>query len=177
MARYEFTTQEQPDGTVAESGDVLDLFARALDVIARIVGLILLGVGFWLALSVIAEGWDLYRRPEGGRIEQVARAINRGSNIDEVLAPRPPVRQAAAQVAGAPRDAAADPVAAELEPAMDAAPAAAQPLTPPLRLSYFGAWFVVLALLAILGQLAMLAIRTGGALVARERRPGRGVVG
>ena len=175
MARYEFTPAEQPANTGTEAGDVLDLFLRALDMMARIVGLILLGVGFWLALAVIAEGWELYRQPESGRIEQVARAINRGSNIDEVLSPRPvPARRPTTVPDEAPRAAGADPVAAELEPAMDVAVVPAQPLAPPLRLSYFGAWFVVLALLALLGQLAMLAIRTGGALVIRERRPPRG---
>jgi len=174
MARYEFTPQGDPVGTDAEPGDVLDLFIRALDVIARSIGLILLGVGFWLALAVIAEGWELYRQPESGRIEQVARAINRGSNIDEVLAPRPVAAQRATAAPGdVPRLVADDPVAAQLEPAMDVSPGPVQPPAPPLRLSYFGAWFVVLALLAILGQLAMLAIRTGGALVVRERRPGR----
>jgi hypothetical protein len=172
MARYEFTPEAATAAADPEAGDLLDLFGRALDVIARIVGLILLGIGFWLALAVIAEGWDLYRRPEGGRIEQIARAINRGSNIDEVLTPPPPAPRPAAS-AEATRNT-TDPVAAQLEPALEAPPPPEQPRAPPLRLSYFGAWFVALALLAILGQLAMLAIRTGGGLVTRDRRPMRG---
>jgi hypothetical protein len=174
MARYEFETREESLPVAEGPGDVLDLFGRVLDVIARIVGLIVLGIGFWLALSVIAEGWDLYRRPDNGRIEQVARAINRGSNLDEVLAPRPAAKRKASVPAPAPATGVSDdPVAAQLEPAMDVTPEPDTPAAPPIRLSYFCAWFVVLALLAILGHLAMLAVRTGGALVARERRPRR----
>jgi len=175
MARYEFETREDSPLAHEGVGDVLDVFGRVLDVIARIVGLIVLGIGFWLALSVIAEAWDLYRRPDNGRIEQVARAINRGSNLDEVLAPRPQPKRTVNLPAPVPRgEAADDPVAAQLEPAMDVAPEPELAPVPPIRLSYFCAWFVVLALLAILGQLSMLAIRTGGALVAREYRQRRG---
>lgn len=175
MPRYEFSPEELAAANPPPS-DAIDLFGRTLDVIARVVGLVLLGIGFWMALSVVAEAWALYREPDNGRIEMVAAAIDKGSNLDQILAPRKPaVRRPAATKPEpiAPEGISDDPVAAALEPELAPEPEIEEqaPL-PPLRLSYFCAWFVVLALLAILGQLSMLAIRTGGTLVLRDIRRG-----
>ncbi len=157
--------QDDPDGHEPSPG-----FAghvnNALTILVRLLGIAILLAGSFAAAKVLLEGWALYETPE--RIERLAVAIERGSNLDALFATVAPAEPA-------PEPA---PLAEGEEPIL-AAPVARPAASPTLRLSYFAAWFVALMLLLVLGMIAMSVISTGGQLALRElpvRRISRDVV-
>ncbi len=119
---------------------------RFIDVFVRVTGVVLLLAGVWIGLQVIFEAWGLYRDPR--HIEQFAKAVAAGSNLDRVLAaaPDPLRRMEPGQASGA------------------RAPSASEDL----RLSYFAAWGIVITMLLIVARLAMMAVKTGAELALRE---------
>ena len=160
-----YANQVDPDGHEPSPG-----FAghvnNGLTILVRLLGITILVVGALAAAKVLLEGWALYETPE--RIESLAAAIERGSNLDALF-------ETVAPAAPAPA-----PLAEGEEPVIAAPAPAPQPLAGAnLRLSYFAAWFVALMLLLVLGMIAMSAISTGGQLALRElpvRRISRDVV-
>jgi hypothetical protein len=114
--------------------DPYPLVTLVLGVAVRLVGVIVLGVGLWAGVKVIAEAWSLYEQPQ--RIERLAEAVQQGSNLDGVFA--------------------------GLGGAGEASPPGSGEAG--LRLSYFAAWFIALLLMFVIGSLAMAAITTGGRL-------------
>lgn len=127
--------QERETPRPSPTPDVLDRVGDVIGLVVRLVGVALLSVGIAVGLKVVAEVFDLYNQPQ--TIERFADAIEQGSNLDAVFAP-------------------------ERAPAADDAPARSGP--PPLRLSYFAAWIVVLMLLVVVSGIAMSIITTGGRL-------------
>jgi hypothetical protein len=152
MGYYDHDTPEPEP----ESAGVWGAVNQTVALLTRLLGVGVLVVGLWTAVSVILEAWGLYREP--ARIERFADAIERGSNLDRLFAPR---------AGAAPAEA----------PAIPAPPAT--PAEDSLRLSYFIAWIVVLLLLFVIGSLGMAAISTGGQLALYDlqvRRFSRQVV-
>ena len=103
---------------------------ETLAVIARFLGLVMLIVGLFIGIKVIFEAWNLYDEPQ--RIERFAKAIDQGSNLDNLITSfsqkRPSNESDVEQVT------------------------AAQPSTqqPSLRVSYFLAWIVAILLLMVI---------------------------
>lgn len=154
MPRYEFDKEEVRD-------DWVDGSTRLLSLVVRSTGLVLLAVGFVVALMVIASAWSLYEDP--ARIEAFAREVERGSNLDLTLS--------GSAAAGR----------AELETARgadaDGQPRAAwsggsDPATS-FRFSYFVAWAIAILLLLLIGRLAIAAVRTGGELALYDVKVGK----
>lgn len=137
MARYQFN-----DDTVgpdwSERGTQFSQF------VTRGFGFVLMLVGLWISLAVIAEAWSLYRNPAG--IERLAQAIERGSHLDRALS-RADAPDRSALVDGA-------------------APADGDVLG--FRMTYFVAWVIAILLLMLVGRLALGAVKTGGDLVLYE---------
>ena len=112
----------------------------------RLMGVFMLLVGLWMGVKVIVEVWALYRGPH--HIERFADAIDKGSNLDKVLASFSSKK---------PRK------AKQREGLIDE-PAQTEKQKESLRVSYFLAWIIVIFLLMLIGRLAMAAIKTGGEL-------------
>ncbi|MGE0482848.1 MAG: hypothetical protein AB7Q81_01785 [Gammaproteobacteria bacterium] len=151
MPRYEFRED-------ADTDDWVDQGSRLLNLVVRVIGLVLLGTGFIVALLVIASAWSLYENP--ARIEAFAIEVERGSNLDLTLSSA--VSHGRAQVEEAT---AVDP---EL-----VAPASAAPPAPAFRFSYFVAWMLAILLLLLIGRLAIAAVRTGGELALYDVKVGK----
>lgn len=132
MAQYQFEVEPDND----ESGP--ERLEARLHLGTKITGCVLLLFGTWLIVAVVIETWDLFQHPD--HIEQLATAIERGSNVDRTVTPR---------------------LTAD---ATTAAPAA----EPPFRLAYFAAWVIALLLLLVLGQLAVATVRTGATLASSD---------
>ena len=112
----------------------------------RLMGIFMLLVGLWMGVKVITEVWGLYRGPH--HIERFADAIDKGSNLDKVLAnfsSRKPRR------------------VKEREGLVEETQAT-EKKNESLRVSYFLAWIIVIFLLMLIGRLALAAIKTGGEL-------------
>ena len=137
MSRFSFSNDDsdEPVSTMlGRSESILLLIVRGF-------GLVLMLVGFVIALQVIGEAWSLYEDPKA--VETLARRIELDSGLDAALAPlRPVVAEADAMNAAATSD--------------------ARP--PAFRLSYFVAWAIALLLLLLVGRLAIAAVKTGGEL-------------
>ena len=153
MARYEFTTDREDEGWVDRSSRLINLFVRGL-------GMVLLLVGFAIALMVISNAWSLYQDP--AEIERFARAVEQGSNLDLTLAN--------ATARGAAQLESGGPTFDDDESASAAAPSGAQPT---FRFSYFVAWLLAIMLLLLIGRLSIAAIRTGGELALYDVKIGR----
>ena len=143
MARHQFDDVDQENHW-------LDNTTQITQLIVRIVGFILMFVGLWIGLKVINEAWSLYQQPQN--IERLARAIEKGSNLDKALSA---VEKAPS--AGEPEDSAEARLASsnrvrEVNDALG------------FRLSYFVAWVIGILLLMLVGRLAIAAIKTGGEL-------------
>ena len=117
--------------------------SRIISIIVRVCGLVLLFVGFSVALQIIHEALDLYRNPEN--IERVAVVIEKGSNLDKSLAPLGEYLQDTGDET-------------ETDPEANKQPESG------VRLSYFVAWVVELLLLLLVARIALAAIKTGGEL-------------
>jgi disulfide bond formation protein DsbB len=138
---------EDPPAPVAAPESV---GSTAAQMIARIAGLIIMTIGLWVSLAVIVEAWSLYRSPEG--IETMARAIERGSHLDQSLA-----RVSQDKTEPDESSPSARPKREKSESMLG------------FRLSYFVAWVISLLLLMLIGRLAIAAIKTGGELVLYDR--------
>ncbi len=138
MARYQFNEDTAaPDWS--ERGTQLSQF------VVRGFGFVLMLVGLWISLAVIAEAWSLYRNP--ANIERLAKAIEHGSHLDRALS----------RVGMADRN--------TLD---DSASAADDTELLGFRMTYFVAWIIAILLLMLVGRLALGAVRTGGELVLHD---------
>jgi hypothetical protein len=149
MPRFEFDQG-------GNEGDWVDQSSRLMSLVVRLCGLTLLFVGFVMALLVIWNAWALYAEPV--RIENLARAVERGSNLDLTLSKattaghRQP--QQGADATNSTRTGLGD-------------------AEPGLRFSYFIAWLIGILLLMLIGQLSIAAVRTGGELALYDVKVGK----
>ena len=146
MARYAFNENSPPTEARAQHSTHL------WQMVVRGFGFVLMLVGLWIALAVMLEAWSLYRTPAG--IERMAKAIERGSNLDQTLAR---VSRNTATPDEATSTATVPAAAAETDSVLG------------FRLSYFVAWIIVILLLMLIGRLAIAAVKTGGELVLFDR--------
>jgi hypothetical protein len=153
VARYQFEPEGESTGILARGTEIAHTVVRGC-------GFVLLAVGLWIALAVIAEAWSLYQEPQ--KVERFAVAIEQGSHLDHALS-----SASSGRVAGADNERAA---AAELGASDDATGASANPESAGFRMSYFVAWIVIILLLMLIGRLAIAAVKTGGELVLYERQ-------
>ena len=142
MARYQFN-----DDTAAPDWSERSLQLSQL--VVRGFGFVLMLVGLWISLAVIAEAWSLYKNP--ANIERIAKAIERGSNLDRALS----------RVGTVDRSTLDDDAAATT-----GADAATEVLG--FRMSYFVAWVIAILLLMLVGRLSIGAVKTGGELVLHD---------
>lgn len=142
---YEFKDdQPQPQDTAVPSrAGWPELFVRGI-------GIVLLLVGLWSSVHVLVEALKLYRDPL--RVEDLAAAIEQGSNLDRALR-----RSTHEETAGADRPAG---VASLSEQAPSRG----------IRLTYFVAWVIALLLLMLITMIAFSAVRTGSELVLQDAR-------
>ena len=152
MPRFEFNQNDQSDDWVEQGSRLLSLAVRGC-------GLILLAVGFVVALMVIASAWSLYDDPD--KIEAFARAVERGSNLDLTLS-----NATSAGRRQLEDDAPETTIASAAPDAMTVAP-------PALRFSYFIAWLIAILLLLLIGRLALAAVSTGGELALYDVKVGK----
>ena len=130
-----------------EDTDFNETSRNLMSILVRIVGLFLLLAGLWVAILVMLEALELYRKPQ--HIEQFAKAIERGSNIDKSLVS---IRKH---------------VSANPDPANPEDVTTADPIrtSNDIRASYFFAWIIALLLLMLIARISLSAIKTGGELV------------
>ena len=117
--------------------------------LVRFIGLFLLLAGLWVAIQVMLEALDLYRKPE--TIERFARAIEHGSNIDKSLLT---LKQSITE-GNTDNDSTSN---TNLDTERFSR-------SNDIRISYFFAWVIVLLLLLLIARIAIAAIKTGGELV------------
>ena len=149
MARYQFEPESEAEGILSRGTQIAHTVVRAC-------GFVLLSVGLWIALAVIAEAWSLYQKPQ--KVERFALAIEQGSHLDRALANTTSGRALASEE-DAPAELGAR---ARVTPATGAAD---NPEGASFRLSYFVAWILIILLLMLIGRLAIAAVKTGGELV------------
>ncbi|MGE3771821.1 MAG: hypothetical protein AB7I32_02785 [Gammaproteobacteria bacterium] len=142
MARYQFD-----DDTAAP--DWSERGTQLSQLVVRGFGFVLMLVGLWISLAVIAEAWSLYRNP--ANIERLARAIEQGSHLDRALSR-----------VGTPERNTLDDTA----PATGSSDSEADVLG--FRMTYFVAWIIAILLLMLVGRLALGAVKTGGDLVLHD---------
>lgn len=139
MAHYQFDDVDQ-------AGSWIDNTTQLAQLIVRAAGFILMFVGLWIGLKVINEAWSLYQQPQN--IERLARAIEKGSNLDKALSSVNSTGPASA--ASAPDESGSQ--VREINKALG------------FRLTYFVAWIIAILLLMLVGRLSIAAIKTGGEL-------------
>ena len=149
MARYQFEPESEAEGILSRGTQIAHTVVRAC-------GFVLLSVGLWIALAVIAEAWSLYQEPQ--KVERFALAIEQGSHLDRALANTTSGRALASEE-DTPAELGAR---ARVSPATGAA---GNPEGASFRLSYFIAWILIILLLMLIGRLAIAAVKTGGELV------------
>ena len=125
-----------------EENSIDDVSKNVMSIIVRCIGLFLLLAGLWVAIQVLLEALELYRKPQ--HIERFAVAIERGSNIDKSLVS---IRN---QVSGQDAEVGASNTGGRAND---------------IRVSYFFAWIIALLLLLLVGRISLTAIKTGGELV------------
>lgn len=113
-----------------------------LSIIVRLLGLAMMLIGLYIGIKVIFEAWHLYEEPQ--RIERFADAIEHGSNLDALLASVTTNKA--------------------IPKSIDTPASDTTKTKPPLKVTYFLAWGIVVVLLMVIGSLASTAIRTGGQL-------------
>ncbi len=121
-----------------------DTSKNLMSIVVRCIGLFLLLAGLWVAIQVMLEALDLYRKPQ--QIERFAIAIERGSNIDKSLVS---IRKQVSNQSGSNETSSSE----DNRTSND------------IRISYFFAWAIVLLLLLLIGRISLTAIKTGGELV------------
>lgn len=146
MARYQFDDVDQESRW-------LDNTTQLTQFIVRGAGFILMLVGLWIGLKVINEAWMLYQQPQN--IERLARAIEKGSNLDKALSSTQ--HPAATHKQGS--------LTSEIS-RLSTSGSQVREINDALgfRLSYFVAWIIAILLLMLVGRLAIAAIKTGGEL-------------
>ncbi|MCP5150019.1 MAG: hypothetical protein H6983_11315 [Ectothiorhodospiraceae bacterium] len=156
MGYYDDDVAEPPEGglSVVQQGFALGV---------RLLGLMVLLLGIWVGAKVVLEAWALYQEP--ARIERFARAVEAGSNLDRMFASLADAAVGGGDAEGAGAGQATAEGAAASRPSRASADA--------LRLSYFVAWIVALALMLVVGMLAMSAIATGGQLALYDLQANR----
>ena len=128
----------------------------------RIVGVFILLVGLWSAVTVIQEAWRLYREPD--RIERLAAAIEQGSRIGDLLTSQQiSTDRAPPGNLGAYGDEAAN------QPGSNALVSAGDAEDNQV---FKIAYFIGLLLLMLIGRLSIWVIKTGGELALYDA--GRG---
>ncbi len=142
MARYRFEDDTDPPDWPARGTQISQFMVRGF-------GFVLMLVGLWISLAVIAEAWSLYRNPVN--IERLARAIEQGSHLDRALSR-----------VGTPERSTLDDTAS----AATRGEADADVLG--FRMTYFVAWIIAILLLMLVGRLALGAVKTGGELVLHD---------
>ena len=143
---YEFEDEKEKiaEPAVTETGNARNWSA----IMVQFIGVVLLVVGLWAALHVLLEAMRLYRDPV--RIEQLALAIERGSNLDNTLNQNfmdGELRDDNTASTGASRSA---------------------PTAGGVRLTYFVAWVVALLILMLIAMIALATIRTGAELLLQK---------
>lgn len=147
-ARNEIRDESRSFGRTTKRNNMKEEKASAaatefMSFFVRLVGLLMLLLGLWVGVKVIVEVWALYKGPH--HIERFADAIDRGSNLDKVLASfsskKTKKTEDGKQVSTRSRSSGET-----------------------VRISYFLAWIIVILLLMLIGRLAMMAIKTGGEL-------------
>ncbi len=121
-----------------------DTSKNLMSIVVRCIGLFLLLAGLWVAIQVMLEALDLYRKPQ--QIERFAIAIERGSNIDKSLVS---IRKQVSNQSGSNETSSSE----------------VNRTSNDIRISYFFAWAIVLLLLLLIGRISLTAIKTGGELV------------
>ncbi len=121
-----------------------DTSKNLMSIVVRCIGLFLLLAGLWVAIQVLLEALDLYRKPQ--QIERFALAIERGSNIDKSLVS---IRKQVSNQSGSTESNSSEGNRSSND----------------IRISYFFAWVIVLLLLLLIGRISLTAIKTGGELV------------
>ena len=109
----------------------------------RYTGILLLVIGIWTCISVLLEAFQLYREP--AKIERLAAAVEKGSNLDKVLNTKAEITTE-------------DETSDQLRDYDDMTDQS-------FRLSYFAAWFIALMLLMLISTIGFSAIRTGNSLI------------
>ena len=142
MARQQFDDIDQESRWLDNTTDITQLIVRA-------VGFILMFVGLWIGLKVINEAWALYQEPQN--IERLARAIEKGSNLDKALSSAESANASQTEDSAQASLASSNRVR-EVNDALG------------FRLSYFVAWIIGILLLMLVGRLSIAAIKTGGEL-------------
>ena len=132
MSRFQFDDVSEQNNWSDRSTDITHVIVRAF-------GFLLMIVGLWIGLKAINEAWGLYQQPEN--IERFARAIEKGSNLDQAISS---IRS--------PDGGANAPGNQQKESVLG------------FRLSYFAAWMLAILLLMLVGRLALAAVKTGGEL-------------
>ena len=117
--------------------------------VVRIIGMVLLLAGLWVAFEVLFEAWDLYEQPQ--KIERFADAIEKGSNIDKSL-----VSLRESVISGSQQGAQEGDGSITIETRAQGSN---------VRVSYFIAWVIVILLLLLIARIALGAVKTGGELV------------
>ncbi len=120
------------------------------ELLVRVIGIILLLVGLWASIQVLLEALRLYRDPI--RIEQLADAIEQGSNLDKNLTQNPVADKA------------------ENPGVANASTSNRQQSGSFIRLSYFFAWIIALLILMLVAMIAFSSIRSGSELVLQDRQ-------
>ncbi len=128
-----------------------DAGRNIMSFLVRILGLILLLAGMWVAIQVLLTARDLYEHPE--QIERFAVAIEKGSNIDKTLAP---IRDSL--IVDSNPD-------SEVQNYEETKQRPSSTGTSNVRVSYFFAWIIAFLLLLLIGRISLTAIKTGGELV------------
>ena len=117
-----------------------DLVYKLISSAVRFFGFILMLFGLWIAVMVMLEAVELYENPK--RIEQLARHIEKGSNIDASLSS---VSISAENADGSKQNSSNN--------------------GKDIRVSYFFAWIVGILMLLLIARISLGAIKTGGELV------------
>lgn len=145
---YEFEDDKEviPEQVSMKTGEPRDWSS----ILVQVIGVILLLTGLWAAIHVLLEAMRLYRDPV--RIEQLALAIERGSNLDNTL------RQNFIDTGDEDDD-------SRLSSNGSPAPPAGG-----VHLSYFVAWIIALFILMLISMIAMATIRAGAGLLLQGRK-------
>ena len=120
------------------------------EALVRVVGIILLLVGLWASMQVLLEALRLYRDPV--KIEQLASAIERGSNLDRNLT----------HISVDDTE--------ENDNAANISTLSKQQSGQGIRLTYFIAWIIALLILMLVAMIAFSCIRAGSDLVLQDRQ-------
>ena len=158
MGYYDYDNPgEGQAARAAPARGVLGTLQAIVALLVRLLGMGLIGIGLAIGISIVLEAWELYKAPE--RIDRFAVAIEQGSNIDSAF--RSLADKASEEAAGEAGEANSE--------GQRRARAAASTGPGGFRLSYFAAWVIVLALMLVVGMLAMSAASTGARLALGPR--------